>query len=144
MSLCHKVVAERMDEYESKRNQSRDDRQSIESCSQRSTSMSAFHSHLVLPKDHDSTPLIIEDPENEREEDEEETTRPALASIDLNPNHQGSTLSSLFEFSGRSDVVPIGDRDSDKEPSKDTFMNFSCSYFLRSCHALKLISMEDL
>jgi hypothetical protein len=149
MALCHKVVAERMDEYESKREQSRCDRQSIGSCSQRSTSMSALHSSMLSPKEENhNIPLIIEDPEAEEgaEEGEENVTRPALASIDLNrSNHQGSALTSLFEYSGHSDVVPIGGSDSgNDEPSKDTWLNFSCSYFLRSCHGLKLISMEDL
>lgn len=142
MALCHKVVAERMDEYELTRDQSRGDRQSIGSCSQRSTSMSALHS-MLPSKEQNSIPSIIEDPETEGEEDG--VTRPALASVDLNrSNHQESALTSLFDYSGYSDVVPIGGRDSDIEPSKDTWLNFSCSYFLRSCQALKMISMEDL
>lgn len=132
MALCHKVVAERMDEYESKLLETREDRCSIGSCSQRSTSMSArLPPSLHVPNETDVEPTP-----------EDDETRPALASIDLNrSNHHGSALSSLFEFSAHSEVVPI---DAENEPSMDTWMNYTCSYFFQTCHRLKLVSLEDL
>lgn len=142
MALCHKVVAERMDEYETKFSETREDRYSIGSCSQRSTSMSArLPPSLHFPNENnendDNKP-----PEQVLDEDE---PRPVLASIDLNrSNHHGSTLSSLFEFSAHSEVVPLSARNSEKEASMDTWMNFSCSYFLQACRSCKLVSLEDL
>jgi hypothetical protein len=159
MALCHKVVAERMDDFEMKQSQlSSEDRQSIGSRSQRSTSMSALRLPAAIHFATDQTEAqhlketndgtVEEDADVGGEEDEEETpeTRPALASVDLtHSNHQDSALTSLFDFSGRSEVIPIdSEKEEEKEASKDTWLNFSCSYFLRGCHRLQLISMEDL
>jgi hypothetical protein len=143
MALCHKVVAERMDQFEMKQNKlssEEDHRQSIGSCSQRSTSMSALRLPISINLPHEHEHEEENEPKDALEQDDESETRPAMASVDLTP-HRGSASTSLFEFSGRSEVVPL---ESEKEPSQDTWLNYSCSYFLRGCHGLKLISMEDM
>lgn len=155
MSLCHKVVAERMDEYERRMNKFSEERISIGSNRQRSTSMSSLRPTVsllatTLEKHHNHQSHNNEAENNTQipqEEEEVEESRPVLSSVDLNvqnSNHQGSTLSSFFGFSARSDVVPIvGEDHSDIEGPKDTWLNHSCSYFVRACHYVKLISMED-
>lgn len=153
MSLCHKVVAERMDEYERRMNKVSEERLSIGSNRQRSTSMSSLRPTVSLltnntEKQHPTENDEPQQQQNEHEnEHEHEETRPVLSSVDLNAqnsNHHGSTLSSFFAFSARSDVVPIGEDHSESEGPKDTWLNISCSYFIRACHTIKLISMEDL
>lgn len=150
MSLCHKVVAERMDEYERRMNKVSEERISIGSNRQRSTSMSSLRPTVSLltttVEKHQHQTENDEQVQNQEQEQEE--TRPVLSSVDLNAqnsNHNGSTLSSFFGFSARSDVVPIlGEDHSELEGPKDTWLNRSCSYFIRACHSVKLISMEDL
>jgi hypothetical protein len=136
MSLCHKVVAERMDEYEKRISQSEENRSSIGS-HQRSTSMSSS-SRLAV--------AILSGAEKQQVINKIEQEPRPLSSVDLiGQDNQQSSTSSLFVFSTRSDVMPLTEEDdSENENTKDTWLNQSCSYFLRICNDLKLISMEDL
>ncbi len=125
MSLCHKVVAERMDEYEMRISQAEDDRSSIGS-HQRSTSMSSSSRPAAL--------LAAEKSQGDE-------PRP-LSSVDLTGQINAQSSSISLGFSARSEVVPLSEEEN--ENTKDTWLNKSCSYFLRACNGLKLISMEDI
>jgi len=147
MGLCHNVVAERMDEYESRKEDA-----DMGSCHERSTSMSASRVPRLFSSAEERAALEAEESGYNALSGGESPAysegRDRILTVDLEPTDpaleedRGALSSSALDLSGRnraSEDLASEDDGEDKTPWTKCVM----STFIHSCHRVGLVSFGD-